>query len=762
MPDGFRQGLTVLLFTDLVDSVGVQRRLGTETYAGLLRRHDNIFREVMKTAPNGRILQHTGEGFFAQFSLTSEAVNTALRFQYCLTDEEWEDERPSVRIGLHLGEILELEADGSEEVKHVGMAVNLASRVMGLAQGGQILMTRGVFDDARQFIREHPPVDDRSELPHLQWPAHGTYRFKGIEEAIEVFEVGADDIAPLTPPPDGEKAFREVDVEEEQTLGWRPGTGLEIPYRSGWTLEEKIGEGGFGEVWLAVQNDIKERRVFKFCFDAERLRSFRREVTLFRLLRDALGSREDIARLFEVHLDSAPFFLESEYCPTGSLLDWSEAEGGIEVISLENRIGIVARVARAAAAAHSVGIIHKDIKPSNILIFLGEDGTPLPRLVDFGIGILSDPSTLADYGITQAGLTEVELLENASSRTGTRLYSAPEYMVGKPATVQGDIYALGVLLYQSVIGDLGRPLGPGWERDVSDPLLCEDISLCVDVDPGRRLDSAQDLAQRLDALDDRRAAKRQQKEDLRRREEEKRRLAALRREASRRRKIATLTIVLCTVLVGLLLVSSYGYFQERRVRRLIEREQRSARFIRDQTVVKGQRMEADRAALNEALAGEIEKREGLQSLLGSFAFREGVRLIEMGDIAAATAHLALALHLNREHLEAAELAMAHCRDWGLIRFDPGLDDVPFDGAQNAKKSTGTVPLGSVPAWFPEFLEAVCGQRVNEQGKLEMISEQERTNAREQVLGLHSEDPFSIWARGIVERVPTEKTGLPAP
>ena len=123
----------------------------------------------------------------------------------------------------------------------------------------------------------------------------------------------------------------------------------------------------------------------------------------------------------------------------------------------------MAAIARAVAAAHSVGIIHKDLKPSNILMRPGAGGRWQPILADFGIGAVADRSLLEQRGITVAGFTQ-SLLEPGSSRTGTRMYQPPEANLARVATVQGDVYALGVMLFQIIVGDFDQPLGVGWER----------------------------------------------------------------------------------------------------------------------------------------------------------------------------------------------------------------------------------------------------------------------------------------------------------
>jgi serine/threonine protein kinase len=227
---------------------------------------------------------------------------------------------------------------------------------MSLAIGGQILLTRFPFDEARHFMREHPAISG-SETPKLRWLAHGPYLLKGRDEPMEIFEVGAENLAPLMPPPDSEKAKRVVRHGEEGTLGWRPALGLEIPSRPDWKLVGKLGAGGFGEVWAGEHTKLRQRRAFKFCFDDERLRALKREVTLVKLLRSALGDREDIVQFHELKLDAPPFYLESDLAPHGNLLQWAEKRGGLKAIPLDQRIVLVAHTASALAAAHSIGVL---------------------------------------------------------------------------------------------------------------------------------------------------------------------------------------------------------------------------------------------------------------------------------------------------------------------------------------------------------------------------------------------------------------------
>jgi serine/threonine protein kinase len=115
-------------------------------------------------------------------------------------------------------------------------------------------------------------------------------------------------------------------------------------------------------------------------------------------------------------------------------------------------------------------VIHRDIKPSNVLL-LDAPGTETKfqvKLTDFGIGQVVSAEALE--GITRLGFTHT-MMSSGSSATGTLLYLAPELLAGKPASPQSDLYSLGVLLYQLLIGDFSRPLTMDWIKNIEDPLL---------------------------------------------------------------------------------------------------------------------------------------------------------------------------------------------------------------------------------------------------------------------------------------------------
>jgi class 3 adenylate cyclase len=219
--------LMVLMFTDIVGSVRLKNRLGTPEYARLLALHDRALRRALGSVTGAEFLQDTGDGCLARFRTASDAVNAALRFQYDLhrlsasvgsAGRLAPASLLRVRIGIHLGETTEMTDSDSGRGKIVGVAVDMASRIMALGQGGQILVTRAAYDDARQYVRKHPHCDG-SEPQRIEWRCHGLYALAGNEDAMEVFEIGGVGVAPFELPPDGEKGYRVSGRAE--TAGYR-------------------------------------------------------------------------------------------------------------------------------------------------------------------------------------------------------------------------------------------------------------------------------------------------------------------------------------------------------------------------------------------------------------------------------------------------------------------------------------------------------------------------------------------------------------
>jgi serine/threonine protein kinase len=280
-------------------------------------------------------------------------------------------------------------------------------------------------------------------------------------------------------------------------LGLKPGDP--VPGRDQWKLTRSLEFAGSSEVWIAENPKTHETRVFKFASDGIELKGLKREVTLARFLRQSLGDRPDFVRVLEWNFDSPPFFLESEYGGI-NLADWAEARGGLLRIPLALRLRMLVDIAKAVAAAHEVGVLHKDLKPANVLVSSeGLDGEI--KVADFGSGALADPARLSAMGITNLGFTQTAAAD--STLTGTLAYLAPEVLGGHSPTTSSDVYALGVILYQLIVGDFRKPLSPGWEADVADPLLREDIAEAACGDPVRRLRSAAELAERLENLNQR-------------------------------------------------------------------------------------------------------------------------------------------------------------------------------------------------------------------------------------------------------------------
>lgn len=430
----------------------------------------------------------------------------------------------------------------------------------------------------------------------------------------------------------------------------------DVPGREAFRLERQLGLSHTGEVWLARHQKTHQPRVFKFARDGERLAALKREATLWRLLRESLGERDDLVRVVDWNFDSPPFFLECEY-DGQDLKAWAADKGQLAALSLPQRLGLFRQIAGAVAAAHGVGVLHKDLKPANVMVAprpggSGDSAWQL-RLGDFGSARLMRPEALAELDITALGLTSTQALA-ADTGSGTPMYLAPELLAGQAPSVRSDVYALGLLLYQLAVGDLQRPMAPGWEQDIADELLREDIAAAAAGQPERRLDSAAALLERLEQQPARREARlREQARDTRLAAAE----AAMQRARARRPWIVGGGLALSAGLVAALLL-----MQQVRVARDAAQAQAALaaeihRFI-DHDLLGGGRGSTitydrnptlrellDTAQLR--LQGRFEQAPQIEAGLRSTL---GVAYRTLGDFAAAEAQLRRATELHQLRL----------------------------------------------------------------------------------------------------------------
>jgi serine/threonine-protein kinase len=232
------------------------------------------------------------------------------------------------------------------------------------------------------------------------------------------------------------------DVRDETRL--RPGD-LVGPYR----VIQEIGHGGMGAVWQAVRADgtIKRQVALKLprlAWDVDLSQRMARERDIWSLL-----EHPNIARLYDAGVDAQGRpFLALEYIAGQDFSTWCRERA----LSLEDRLRLFLQVARAVAYAHGRLVVHRDLKPSNILVTA--DGQA--HLLDFGI------AKLLDEGIAP--------LTRERGRVLTPHYGAPEQVEGGPITVTADVYSLGVLLFESLTGQLpfaSLPQGAAdWEAAV--------------------------------------------------------------------------------------------------------------------------------------------------------------------------------------------------------------------------------------------------------------------------------------------------------
>jgi len=215
--------------------------------------------------------------------------------------------------------------------------------------------------------------------------------------------------------------------------------------RNKYQIQERIGIGGMGVVYRARHLTFNEVCAIKIVNDviggdANFLQRFQTEAVVTRKLRHPNAVRVDD---FDYTDDGRPFIV-MELVEGRNIGEILQAEGPFRV---PRAVRIATQAARALGVAHKLGVVHRDIKPGNIILTLDEQGEEIAKVLDFGIAKLREAAGTDQPGMTMTGMV-----------VGTPLYMSPEQFMGKKAAgeIDGrtDIYSLGVVLYQMVTAQL--------------------------------------------------------------------------------------------------------------------------------------------------------------------------------------------------------------------------------------------------------------------------------------------------------------------
>ncbi|MBI5495783.1 MAG: protein kinase [Deltaproteobacteria bacterium] len=310
---------------------------------------------------------------------------------------------------------------------------------------------------------------------------------------------------PMSEPDPGTRADRDSGSRPVKRGGQiAPGTVLAGRYR----IERFIAKGGMGEVYEALDQELRERVALKMLLpdvarDAQMLERFRREIQLARRV-----THPNVCRVFDVarHDGGAGpvVFLTMELLQGETLSQRVRRDGPL---GTAEALRIIDEVVDALEAAHRAGVIHRDFKSANVMLVPTPDGRRRAVVTDFGLA--------QGHGEAREALTQ-------NVAVGTPGYMAPEQVRGEDPTPAMDIYALGVVMYDMLCGQRpfahdnafieatarmsGEPTPPSRRRPGVDPAWDGVILRCMALLPEERFAAVRDVVDALQPLRDAAAA----------------------------------------------------------------------------------------------------------------------------------------------------------------------------------------------------------------------------------------------------------------
>jgi len=209
-------------------------------------------------------------------------------------------------------------------------------------------------------------------------------------------------------------------------------------------IRSQIGEGGMGEVYLAEDTKLNRKVALKIlpadvAANEDRMRRFVQEAKSASAL-----NHPNIITIYEIDQVDSVYFIASEFIDGQTLRERMRNEPR----KLGQALDLAIQISRALSAAHAAGIIHRDIKPDNIM--LRRDG--IVKVLDFGLAKLKErpPSQMVDLDAPTRAVVKTE----PGVVLGTAIYMSPEQARGLPVDERTDIFSLGVVLYETISGCL--------------------------------------------------------------------------------------------------------------------------------------------------------------------------------------------------------------------------------------------------------------------------------------------------------------------
>ncbi|MGH8657218.1 MAG: serine/threonine-protein kinase [Gammaproteobacteria bacterium] len=255
----------------------------------------------------------------------------------------------------------------------------------------------------------------------------------------------------------------------------------------GYRIQRQIARGGMGSVYYAIQESLARPVALKILTDAASQEFSERFVNEGRII--ASLNHSNIINVHDIGIAQGHHFISMEYLEGGSL----EARITRGLLPEQESLALIATIARCLSYAHKQGIVHRDVKPANILF--RADGTPL--LSDFGIA----KSLRVDNSLTKAGIT-----------LGSPHYLSPEQALAQSVDARADTYSLGIIAYELLVGE--KPFDGESEiaiivKNIEQPLprlperyRCYQTLLdrMTAKDPGQRYTDASEVASFIESL----------------------------------------------------------------------------------------------------------------------------------------------------------------------------------------------------------------------------------------------------------------------